>query len=241
VTTTADRAAARAAARAYRTLAADLERACADAGVTPRELAAASGVDSGFLSRILGGKVRPSLDTYARLAVPMGLDLSARLYPNTGPTIRDRHQGRMLELLLLDLHPRWHSFLEVEVRRPSRGWIDAALHDPREAVLVASELQSELRRLEQLIRWQAAKADALPSWAGWALLGQEPRISRLLVVRRTRSTRTVAAECAAQLRTAYPAHPDDALAALAGMQPWPGAALIWAEVDSAGARFVQGR
>jgi transcriptional regulator with XRE-family HTH domain len=241
VTTTTDRAARRAAERANKALVADLERACADAGITHRELAAASGVDSGYLSRILRGTVRPSLDTYARLAVPMGLDLTARLYPNTGPAIRDRHQGSMLELLLRYRHPRWHAFTEVDVRRPSRGWIDAALHDPREAVLVASELQSELRRLEQLIRWQAAKADALPSWDGWAQLGQEPRISRLLIVRQTRATRTVAAEFAGQLRAAYPAHPDDALAALAGTQPWPGAALVWARVDKAGARFVHGR
>ena len=241
MTTTAARAARRAADRAHKTLIADLERACADAGITPRELAAASGVDSGYLSRILRGTVRPSLDTYARLAVPMGLDLTTHLYPNTGPAIRDRHQGRLLELLLGHRHPRWHPFLEVDVRRPSRGWIDAALHDPREAILVATELQSELRRLEQLIRWQAAKADSLPSWDGWAQRGQDPRVSRLLIVRRTRATRSVAAEFAGQLRTAYPAHPDDALAALAGTEPWPGAALVWALVDKAGARFSQGR
>ena len=51
----------------------------------------------------------------------------------------------------------------------------------------------------------------------------------------------MAAEFAGQLRTAYPAHPDDALAALAGTEPWPGAALVWALVDKAGARFSQGR
>ncbi len=127
------------------------------------------------------------------------------------------------------------------MRRPSRGWIDAALHDRRENVLVASELQSELRRLEQLIRWQGAKAEALPSWPGWPQLGEEPEISRLLLVRRTRATRAVAAEFARQLLVVYPAHPDDALAALTGTQPWPGPALVWASLDSSGARFVSGR
>ena len=236
-----ERAAGRAADRAHRALVVDLERASADAGVSARELARASGVDSGYLSRILSGTVRPSLDTYARLSVPMGLDLSAHLYQNTGPAIRDRHQARLLELLLGHLHPRWHAFTEVAVRRPSRGWIDAALHAARENVLVASELQSELRRLEQLVRWQGAKADALPSWEGWPHLDQEPRISRLLLVRRTRATRAIASEFARQLRLAYPAHPDDALAALTGTAPWPGPALVWAVLDRGEPRLVAHR
>jgi transcriptional regulator with XRE-family HTH domain len=241
MTTSAERAVQRAAGRAHARLVADLERALDDAGLGVRELSRAAGVDSGYLSRILAGRVHPTLDTYARLAVPLGLDLSTRLYPNTGPAIRDRHQAPMLELLLGAAHPRWHAYLEVAVRRPSRGWIDAVLHEPRERVAVASELQSELRRLEQLVRWQAAKADSLPSWEGWPHLGEEPQVSRLLLVRRTRATRTVAQEFARQLRAACPAHPDDALAALTGTAPWPGPALVWVTLDARGARFAQGR
>jgi len=140
-----------------------------------------------------------------------------------------------------ETHPRFARYTEVGVRRPSRGWIDALLHEPRERLAIASELQSELRRLEQLVRWQAAKAESLPSWEGWPHLGEEPAISRLLVVRRTRATRAVTAEFARQLRVAYPAHPDDALAALAGTASWPGPALVWATVDAKGARLVPGR
>ena len=221
-------------------MAGDLERALADAGISARELARASGVDPGFLARILGGNARPSLDTYARLGIPLGLDLATRYYPTTGPQIRDRHQSRMLEALLDSLHPRWRPFTEVAVRRPSRGWIDAALLDARAAILIASELQSDLRRIEQLIRWATEKAASLPSWDGWAALG-EPSTSRLLVVRRTRATRRVVAEAASQLRVAYPAHPDDALSALAGDSPWPGPAMIWARVEAGGTRLVGGR
>jgi hypothetical protein len=60
-------------------------------------------------------------------------------------------------------------------------------------------------------------------------------------VRRTRATRAVAAEFARQLRLACPVHPDDALAALTGTAPWPGAALVWVTLDARGARFAQGR
>ncbi len=241
MTTPSERAARRAADRAYRTLAEDLARLMSDSGVTVRELSRAAGVDSGFIARILAGAVRPSLATYGRLAVPPGADLATRLYPTTGPAIRDRWAAPMLELLLAETHPRFARHTEVGVRRPSRGWIDALLHEPRERLAIASELQSELRRLEQLVRWQTAKADSLPSWEGWPHLGEEPQISRLLVVRRTRATRAVAAEFGRQLRVAYPAHPDDALAALTGTAPWPGPALVWVTVDAKGARFVHGR
>jgi transcriptional regulator with XRE-family HTH domain len=236
------RVAARTAARLHRKVAEDVDGLRLDAGISVAELGRASGVDPAFLRRILNGVERPSLDTYARLAVALGADLSTRLYPTTGPAIRDRHQAPMLEALLRERHPRWHPFTELAVRRPSRGWIDAALHDPREGLIVASELQSELRRLEQLVRWSIEKAASLPSWDGWTRLGErEPRVERLLVVRRTRATRAVAVEFAGQLRVAYPAHPDDALEALRGTSPWPGAAMVWAVVERGHARLVPGR
>ena len=235
------RGAAGAAKRARTTLRDDIDHLRLDAGWSVGELARVSDVDPGYLHRILNGVERPSLETYAKLTAALGADLALRAYPNTGPAIRDRWAAPMLELLLAEAHPRFARFTEVAVRRPSRGWIDALLHEPRERLAIASELQSELRRLEQLVRWQAAKADSLPSWEGWDRLGDEPRVSRLLVVRRTRATRAVATEFARQLRVAYPAHPDDALAALTGTAPWPGPVLLWVSVDGHGARFVPGR
>jgi hypothetical protein len=44
-----------------------------------------------------------------------------------------------------------------------------------------------------------------------------------------------------QLAVAYPAHPADALAALTGAAPWPGAALIWAEIERDRVRFIARR
>ncbi len=231
------RAAARMAARLHRALADDLERLRADAGIPVAALARAAGVDRGYLHRILAGKEHPSHDTYARIAIALGADLSCRLYPGTGPLVRDGHQARMLEALLASLHPRWTVHTEVPVRHPSRGWVDAVLVDPREGIALAVELQSELRRLEQLVRWSNEKAASLPSWDGWARLDGEPRSSRLMVVRRTRTTRAVAAAFTQQLRIAFPAHPDDAFAALTGTAPWPGAALVWATVDRSGVRI----
>ncbi len=226
----------------HRALGEELRRFREDAGLTRLAVARAAGVDDAYVGRVEDGRGCPSLETYQRLAAALGLDLSVRLYPNTGPTVRDRHSAPMLEGVLQALDRRWRPLTEVAVRSPSRGWIDAVLHDARGRVIVATELQSELRRLEQLIRWHAAKAASLPSWEGWPRLGEEPQISRLLVVRRTRATRAVAAEFAQQLRVAYPAHPDDACAALTTPHaPWPGAALLWAEVAGPKARLLAGR
>jgi transcriptional regulator with XRE-family HTH domain len=222
-------------------LAEEIRRYREDAGLSRRAVAVAAGVDPAFLGRIEDRSERPSPETLVRIGLVLGADFSAHLYPNTGPTIRDRFAAPMLELLLGQLHPRWRPFTEVPVHRPSRGWIDVVLHEPRERIAVAGELQSELRRLEQLIRWQATKAESIPSWEGWQHLGEAPAISRLLLVRRTRATRTIASDFAAQLRVAYQAHPDDAVASLTGTAPWPGAALVWLAIDARGSRLVGGR
>lgn len=204
--------------------------------MTLAELARAAHVDPSFLARIEGGRAQPSMATYARLAIALGADLSLRLYPTTGPTVRDRHQAQIAEALLATVHPRWRPFSEIAVLRPSRGWIDLGFHETREGVFIATEIQSELRRLEQLVRWSEAKAAALPSWDGWTHLGIAPAVSRLLVIRETRSTRAVASEFRHVLRTAYPADAEDALAALTGGGPWPGAAILWAIRDRSGRR-----
>ena len=236
---------------------------CADAGVALETLAKAAGVPGSYVRRIVAGTARPSIETYAKLAVPLGADLATRLYPNTGPLIRDRHQARIVEALLGQLHPRWRATTEVGVTRPARGWIDVVLHDPREALFVAVEIESDIRRIEQQLRWSRMKADALPSWADWpggargsdgpdrahgsdgprgdSPDGDRPGISQLLIVRRTRATRQTATEFVGQLSVAYPAHPDDALSALTGTAQWPGPARVWAQIEPDRVRFLPTR
>ncbi|MEW6225347.1 MAG: helix-turn-helix transcriptional regulator [Chloroflexota bacterium] len=224
-------------------LAEDLRRLRADAGVSLTAAAVAAGVDRSVVSRIETGALQPTLETYGRLAAALGADLAARVYPQTGPAIRDRHQVRMAELLIATLHPRWLVAPEVAVRRPVRGWIDLALHAPADNLVVAAELESELHRVEQLLRWSSEKAEALASssmWASWTASGQEPRVSRLLVLRWTRANRHAAAAARRLLREAYPAEPQDALESLAGPAAWPGAAMVWARIDGRRASLVEG-
>jgi transcriptional regulator with XRE-family HTH domain len=231
----------RRASHIHRGIGEDVRKLREDVAVTRRQLADEAGIHHAYLRRIEDGSVRPSIDTLAKVAVALGADLGCRLYPNTGPAIRDRFQAPMLEALMEQLHRRWRPYPEVAVRHPSRGWIDALLHDARAEMAVATEIQSDLRRLEQLLRWFPEKVASLPSWEGWAQLGGVATTSQLLIVRSTKATRAIGREFARQLAAAYPAHPADAIAALTGPAPWPGPALVWAEIERDRVRFIARR
>jgi transcriptional regulator with XRE-family HTH domain len=233
VTTRLQLDATRHAQKVRETLAEDIRRMREDAGITRVALAQLAGVHPSSITKIEAGDMLPTLEMYARLAAALGADLAARMYPTTGPSVHDRHQVRMAELVVASRHPRWAAAPEVGVRRPARGWIDLVLRDPAESTLLAAELESMLRRIEQLLRWSREKADSLPSasaWGDWSRPGS-PSIERLLVVRWTRANRDAASDARRQLREAYPADPRDALEALTGTAAWPGSALLWARID----------
>jgi len=215
-------------------LADEFRRLREDAGLTRAAVARAAGLDPTTIAKLEGADFQPTLEVYTRVAMALGADLHARPYPTTGAAIHDRHQVRMAELLMASIHRRWDATPEVAVRRPARGFVDVVLFDQPMATLVATELESGFRRLEQLIRWSAEKAASLPSSDPWTAWSRDalPAVSRLLVVRRTRANRETAVAARRQLRQAYPADPRDALEALTGTAAWPGPALIWARLDT---------
>ena len=216
-------------------LALEIKRLRMDAGVSQRALGRAAGVDQSVISRIEASLEAPSIETCARLDAALGADLSMRLFPNTGPAIHDRHQARIVEALIRDLDGRWQAWPEVGVLSPVRGWIDIVLVDRLHAMAVATKVESTIHRLEQAIRWSNAKADALDSSRVWpfGITGQTPSISRLLILRATRTNRELAASFAETFRAAYPGDPRHALASLRGTSTWPGGTLLWA-VDRRG-------
>ena len=117
------------------------------------------------------------------------------------------------------------------------------LEDDRDRLLVATELESDIRRIEQILRWSREKAHSLPSasaWPSWARDG-DPGISQLLIVRWTRANRDAAEAARRQLREAFPADPRDALDALTGAAGWPGPAMLWARLDRTEPRLVAAR
>jgi transcriptional regulator with XRE-family HTH domain len=205
-----------------------------DAGVTLTDLGAVVGVHRSHLARIESGVAAPSVEVLIAIGVALGADVGVRYFPGTGPRLVDRFQALMLESLIRSLHPRWAVRVEVPVTYPARGIVDAALIDRVSPVAIASEVQSELRRLEQRVRWNNEKADGLAErLAEEAAPAPGPAVSRLLVLRSTISTREVANRYEATLAAAYPARSEDAVRALTtGTAPWPGAGIVWMRVES---------
>ena len=214
-----------------------------DAGLTRAAVASAAGIHPSYLTRIEDGRREAGYEVLAAVAAVLGADLSVRLFPNTGPTIHDRTQAPMGEALLRVLHARWTPSPEVPVVRPARGVIDVVLHCRDAQLLVATELQSALRRLEQQLRWHREKELSLPSsdlWR-WAATDAEPVTSRLLVVRSTVETRRLARDLEETLRAAYPARAADIVAALtSATAPWPGPGIAWMRVEGGRADLLDG-
>jgi transcriptional regulator with XRE-family HTH domain len=246
VTRTSTRTAVgRAAADARRRLGREIRRLRIDAGLSIRALSAAAHLDHGHLARIESGRVEPGFAVLIAIGDVLGADLSVHLYPTTGPRVHDRIQAPTIEALFGILDPRWSRLAEVGVIRPARGFVDAVLALPANGIVVATEVESGIRRLEQQLRWAHDKADALPSSPAWPLLapadGPRPRISRLLILRSARSTREIARAFTATLAAEYPAPAAAVYAALTSADAtWPGSGILWANVAGGRARILDG-
>jgi transcriptional regulator with XRE-family HTH domain len=212
----------------------DVHRLRLDAGLTMTELAAVVGVHRSHLARIEAGIAAPSLEVLTAIGVALGADLGLRYFAGAGPRLVDRFQAPMLDTFVRTLHARWAVRLELAVKHPVRGVVDAALIDRASPVAVASEVQSELRRLEQQIRWNNEKADGLAArLAEEAAPAPGPTVSRLLVLRSTASTREIARRYEATLAAAYPARAGDVFRALTtASAPWPGAGIVWMRLEA---------
>lgn len=213
-----------------------------DAGLTLTELGAVTGIDRSHLARIEAGSASPSVEVLVAIGAALGADLSIRYFPGTGPRLVDRFQAPMVEAFLRELDPRWLVRLEVPVTKPARGIIDAALIDRSSAVAVATEFQSEFRRVEQQVRWNNEKSDGLV-----ARLAEEGGfasgvvVSQLLVLRSTTATREIARRYEATLATAYPARSADLISALTRpSDEWPGAGIVWMRVENGTAVLLGG-
>ena len=225
-----DREARRRSADLRRAIGAEIRTLREDAGVSQAAVARAAGISASELSRIEAGLVAAPVETLVRISVALGADLGIRLTPGAGVPIRDRYQAPMLEGLLRILHTRWKRFLEVPVFRPVRGVVDLVLHDPLEAVAIASEAHSLIRRVEQQLRWHNLKGEGLVGGSQLPLRGAS--VSQLLLLRDTPANDRLVSTYKETFRTQYPADPRIALSALTSADvPWPGAAMLWAKID----------
>jgi len=220
-----------------RALGTDLRHAREDQGITLRRVADAAGIDPAHLTRIEGGNVAASVEVLQRVAAVLGGDVGVRYFPGTGATLRDHIQAAIVEALISGAHRVWRRAPEVAVHRPARGVIDLVLWRADKPTVVAVEVHSQIRRLEQLIRWTNLKRESLASSDLWPMLAPDDAAptSSLLVLRSTAATRGIARDHAATLAAAYPA--DSRLAAESLLQgsAWPGSAIVWADYGNGAA------
>lgn len=234
-----DRAVKRRHREAVRAFGRDALRLRSDAGATQSLVSNLAGIDRSHYSRIEAGTANAGLETLIAIATALGADISVRMYPGTGPRLTDRHQARMIEALLRSLSKDWRPHIEVPVSRPARGVIDAVLERPAEQLLVATEAYSELRRLEQQIRWSTDKAGSLGS-SELVGAGAESRVSRLLVLRSTAATRELARQFEVTLRAAYPARAREVIASLRTGAAWPGSGIVWVRIEGDSVELLDG-
>ncbi len=232
--TTLQRSGSDRAARIRKDLAEAIRQAREDAGLSQRALARAAGISNSTLHSVEHDAEEPGIEVLARIAAALGGRLVAFIHAGTGPLVRDHHQAAMVQVLATALDARWRMTLEVAVHEPVAGVIDAVL-EREDGTIVACEAHSQLRRIEQQVRWASAKADAL---AGSGDDAPAAPISRLLLLRSTAPNRAVVAEYQDLLRVAYPARARDTLASLTTGAPWPGASLLWCEADGSRARLL---
>lgn len=212
-------------------LGSQLSQLRADAGLSARAVARAAGISPSHLGCVERGTAEASTGVLVAIADVLGADPSIKAYPGTGPMIHDHIQARIVEELVRSTIARWRVFVEVPVRRPARGYIDVVLAERAAPRLVSTELHSDLRRLEQQLRWAQEKATSLPSADLWRQFDRPPEVSSLLVLRSTARTRQLVDAFAETIRAVFPARPADPHAALTGDAPWPGSGLLWARVD----------
>jgi transcriptional regulator with XRE-family HTH domain len=206
----------------------DVRRMRLDSGISLSELARVVGVHRSHLARIEAGTAHPSLEVLVAIGVALGADLGLRYFPGSGPRLHDRFQAPMIELVLREINGRWRPEVEVPIRNPSRGVIDLVLHDQVAPVSVSSEAYSDLRRLEQQLRWSAEKADGLRQKLSDENPAEEREISRLLILRSTVRTRELARQYRSTLEAAYPARTADVVRALTSAgASWPGPGIVW--------------
>lgn len=206
-----------------------------EAALPRAAVARAAGVDPAHLLRIEAGSAKASLEAIVAVADVLGTDVSVRMFPARPATIVDRFQAPIVEALIRTLDRRWRAEAEVVVTQPTRGVIDIVIEARDGSLAIATEVHSELRSVERILRRLAEKAEGVAALGRFGL-----EVSRLLVVRSTIETRATARIHAATFASALPASASAAVRALQiPADPWPGPAMIWADLRGNNARILE--
>jgi transcriptional regulator with XRE-family HTH domain len=186
------------------------------AGLSIREVAAASGASHQQLLRFEHGDLdRLSMTELGAWCAIVGLDLSFKAYP-AGDPIRDRAQLALLERLRTRLHPdlRWRTEVPLPIEGDLRAW-DAEIRG-REPVAwrVRVEAETRISDGQALERRLALK------------LRDDPEGHLILLVADTRANRRALVALSPGLRDLVPLGPRGMLTALAAGRDPGGSGIV---------------
>jgi transcriptional regulator with XRE-family HTH domain len=204
----------RAADRVRRAMGDEIRVARLQAGLSQADVARAAGLSKGEVGRIERAAASwLTIEAACRVAAPLGLDVSVRLYPG-GPPIRDAAQQALLRRLRSELPAvlRWSIEVPIPLPADRRAW-DAMILGPGWRCAVEAETRlHDLQALERRIALKRRDDDDVPV----LLLVNDTRINRL-VLRTERES----------LRPIFPLDSRPALAALReGRFPGAGAIVV---------------
>jgi transcriptional regulator with XRE-family HTH domain len=119
------------------------------AGLTQDELARRAGLTQEYVSAVERGVAAPSLDAACRLAAAAGSELSLRLFPTSGVSLRDSGQLGLAEIIVSETDRSWRARMEVSVGNGRAH--DLVLDRPEEVAAIEIErafvdMQGQTRR-----------------------------------------------------------------------------------------------
>lgn len=190
-------------------------------GVSQATVARAIGVHRDVISRIELGDTGVGPAIRSRACACLGADFRIQLYRERTPLIFDAAHARIVERVLAARHRTWRATTEAVVPGPGRRSVDIRLERGHDVVLV--EVETRLRRLEEIIRELHAKRDA-------AIAGgpAQRRVHVVLVLPPTRHHRAIARSHPASMKAAFPIASPALLESLRSpSETWPGDGILW--------------
>lgn len=137
----------------------ELRTARITAGLTQAQLGIRAEVSQEAVSAAERATRQPSWDVACRLAAGCGTELSIRLYPAEGVSLRDSGQLRLADAIGSAAHPAWHIRLEHPVGDGSRRAHDIVMELADE--IDAVEIERGFADLQGQLRAAQLKRDAL--------------------------------------------------------------------------------
>lgn len=190
-------------------------------GVSQSAVARAIGIDRSVICRMERGEPGVGVAIRARACACLGADFRLQLYQERSPMIYDAAHARIVDRVLADRHRRWRATVEAPIPGLGRRSVDLRFDSRTDVVL--AEIETRVRRLEEIIRKLHEKQHALA-----VDVGSPRRVHVLLVLPPTRHHQALVRTFGQTLASAFPIRSGVIREALASADlPWPGDGLLW--------------